>query len=134
MTERSLRVLEFNKIRAQLSQYCESEMGAALCDKLEPSGRIDDVRRMQQETREAHDVLTYLGASPMIAFQDVRTQLHLAQIGSTLSPRALLDIGASLRAARSARDALVNDREGTPMISANASRLATFRSIEQAIF
>lgn len=133
MTERTLRVLEFDKIRAQLSQYCVSEMGAALCEALEPVNRIEDVRRMQQETREAHDVLTYLGGTPMIAFSDVRAQLHLAEIGSTLSPRALMDIGASLRAARACRDALVTDREGTPMITANASRLSTFRSVEQAI-
>ncbi len=133
MTERSLRVLEFHKIRAQLSQFCVSEMGAALCDSLQPVSRIEDVRRMQQETREAHDVLTYLGGTPMIAFSDVHAQLHLAEIGSTLSPRALMDIGASLRAARACRDALVNDREGTPMITANASRLSTFKNVEQAI-
>ena len=133
MTERSLRVLEFHKIRAQLSQFCESDMGAALCDNLQPVNRIDDVRRMQQETREAHDVLTYLGGTPMIAFSDVHAQLHLAEIGSTLSPRALMEIGASLRAARACRDALVNGKEGTPMITANASRLSTFRNVEQAI-
>ncbi len=133
MTERSLRVLEFNKIRAQLAQYCESDMGAALCDALEPVSNIGDVRRMQQETREAHDVLTYLGGTPMTSFSDVRAQLHLAEIGSTLSPRALMDIGASLRAARSAREALVGEREGTPMIRANASRLSTFKAIEQSI-
>ena len=133
MTERTLRVLEFTKIRGQMMQYCESEMGAALCENLEPTNRIDDVRRMQQETREAHDILTYLGGSPMSAFSDVGPQLHLAEIGSTLSPRALLDIGASLRAARSVRDALVNKREGTPMLTANASRLSVFKSIEQAI-
>jgi len=133
MTERSLRVLEFNKIRAQLAQYCESDMGAALCNALEPVSSMDDVRRMQQETREAHDVLTYLGGSPLTSFSDVRAQLHLAEIGSTLSPRALMDIGASLRAARSAREALVNDREGTPLIRANASRLSVFKLIEQAI-
>lgn len=133
MTERTLRVLEFDKIRAQLSQYCVSEMGAALCDSLQPVSCIEDVRRMQQETREAHDVLTYLGGTPMIAFSDVRAQLHLAEIGSTLSPRALMDIGASLRAARTCRDALVNDRDGTPMITANASRLSTFRNTEHAI-
>ena len=133
MTERSLRVLEFNKIRAQLSQYCVSDMGAELCDALQPVSEIGEVRRMQQETREAHDLLTYLGGTPMIAFSDVRAQLHLAEIGSTLSPRALMDVAASLRASRAARDAIVTDREGTPMIRANASRLSVFRQLEQAI-
>ena len=48
MNERSLRVLEFTKIRSQLAQYCVSDMGQALCDGLTPSSQIEDVRRMQQ--------------------------------------------------------------------------------------
>ena len=133
MTERSLRVLEFHKIRAELSKYCVSDMGRERCDALVPTNRIADVRRMQQETEEARVVLTYLGGTPMIPFADVRASLHLAEIGSALSPRALLDIAACLRAARAARDALVTDRDNTPMLSANASRLTANRTLEQAI-
>ena len=133
MTERSLRVLEFHKIRAELSKYCVSDMGREKCEALVPTNRIADVRRMQQETEEARVVLTYLGGTPMIPFADVRASLHLAEIGSALSPRALLDIAACLRAARAARDALVTDRDNTPMLTANASRLSTNRTLEQAI-
>ena len=133
MTERSLRVLEFHKIRAELSKYCVSDMGKEKCEALVPTNRIADVRRMQQETEEARVVLTYLGGTPMIPFADVRASLHLAEIGSALSPRALLDIAACLRAARAARDALVTDRDNTPMLSANASRLTANRTLEQAI-
>ena len=133
MTERSLRVLEFHKIRAELTKYCVSDMGREKCEALVPTNRIADVRRMQQETEEARVVLTYLGGTPMIPFADVRASLHLAEIGSALSPRALLDIAACLRAARTARDALVTERDNTPMLTANASRLSTNRALEQAI-
>ena len=133
MTERSLRVLEFHKIRAELSKYCMSDMGREKCEALVPTNRIAEVRRMQQETEEARVVLTYLGGTPMIPFADVRASLHLAEIGSALSLRALLDIAACLRAARAARDALVTDRDNTPMLTANASRLSTNRTLEQAI-
>ena len=51
MTERSLRVLEFNKIRAQLAQYCVSDMGRALCDALVPAKKLGNVQRMQQDKR-----------------------------------------------------------------------------------
>ena len=88
---------------------------------------------MQQETEEAHSLLSYLGGTPMLSFSDVHASLHLAQIGSSLSPRALMEIGASLRAARAAREAIVTDRQDTPLMSANASRLSTFKDIEQAI-
>lgn len=78
----------------------------ALCEALNPSNRIEDVLRMQQETDEAHSLLAYFGGTPMIPFSDVHASLHLAQIGSSLSPRALLDIGVCLRASRAARDRL----------------------------
>ncbi len=133
MTERSLRVLEFAKIRARLAQYCVSDMGRALCEALVPQPRIEDVRRMQQETEEARSAFAYLGGSPMLPFEDVREALHLAGIGSTLSPRSLLQIAAALRAARAARSALVSEREDTPLLTANASRLSVYREIEQAI-
>ena len=66
MNERSLRVLEFTKIRAQLAQYCVSDMGKALCEALNPSNRIEDVLRMQQETDEAHSLLAYLNADDSV--------------------------------------------------------------------
>ena len=74
--------LNLLKIRAQLAQYCVSDMGKALCEALNPSNRIEDVLRMQQETDEAHSLLAYLGGTPMIPFSDVHASLHLAQIGS----------------------------------------------------
>ena len=48
MTERYLRVLEFHKIRAELSKYCVSDMGRERCEALVPTNLIADVRRMQQ--------------------------------------------------------------------------------------
>ena len=58
MTERSLRVLEFHKIRAELSKYCVSDMGRERFEALVPTNRIADVRRMQQQTEEAPVMLT----------------------------------------------------------------------------
>ena len=72
MTERSLRVLEFHKIRAQLEQSCVSDMGRELARRLVPSSRIEDVRRMQQETEEAQSLLAYLGGTPMLPFHRAR--------------------------------------------------------------
>ena len=77
MNERSLRMLEFTKIRAQLAQYCVSDMGRALCDALTPSNRLEDVLRMQQETEEAHSLLSYLGGTPMLSFSDVHASARI---------------------------------------------------------
>ena len=133
MTERSLRVLEFTKIRDRLCELAVSDMGRELAGALAPSANLSEIRYAQEETEEAHVLLSYLGEQPIVPFPDIRQALKLAQIGGMLSPRSLLDVAACMRAARAARDAIVTDRENTPNLRAAASRLSTFRALEQEI-
>lgn len=133
MTERSLRVLEFTKIREQIKELTVSDMGREIAGALVPSANLSEIRYAQEETEEAHVLLTYLGEQPIVPFPDIRQTLKLAEIGATLSPRALLDAAACMRAARAARDVIVTDRENTPNLRAAASRLSTFRQLEEEI-
>ena len=57
----------------------------------------------------------------------------MAEKGAALSPKALLDVAGCLRASRTARAALVKDREDTPIITGLASRLTTLPAVEQDI-
>lgn len=133
MEERTLRVLEFTKIRSTLCGLAVTENGAEVCAALTPSGDLDAVRVWQEETEEALVLLTYLPHHPLVAFADVRQQLKLAAMGATLGPRPLLDVAGCMRAARAARDALVTDRDNTPRITVLASELSTFRRLEEDI-
>ena len=133
MKERTLRVLEFTKIREQLSSYAVTDMGRALCLELTPFTNLTQVTEALEITEEAQVILTYMGGSPLIAFSDVRSYLQLADKGATLTPRALLDVAECLRAARAARASLVTDRDNTPRITSLASRLQTFRNLEDSI-
>ena len=133
MTERSLRVLEFTKIREQIKELTVSDMGREIAGALVPSANLSEIRYAQEETEEAHVLLTYLGEQPIVPFPDIRQTLKLAEIGATLSPRALLDAAACMRAARATRDVIVTDRENTPNLRAAASRLSTFRQLEEEI-
>ena len=133
MSERTLRVLEFTKIREQLAAKALTPMGAEKCLALVPSCNMQEVLLWQQETEEATVILTYLGGHPMASFSDVRPALALADKGATLSPKALLSIAELLRAARTARDALVTDRDNTPLLREKAQGLCTLRNLEQDI-
>ena len=133
MKERTLRVLEFTKIREQLAGKALTEMGAERCRALVPSCDMAEIALWQQETEEAAVVLQYIGGHPMMAFQDVRPFLALADKGATLSPKALLAIAELLRASRTARDALVTERDNTPPLRQKAEGLCTLRHLEQDI-
>jgi DNA mismatch repair protein MutS2 len=124
MNEKSLRLLEFTKIREQLAQAAVTDLGRELCLNLVPVSQPEAVARLQDETQEAFVVLMQRGDSPIIPFRDVRQALTMAEKGATLSMRTLLDIAETLRAASAARHALVTDRENTPMIRSMASILA----------
>jgi len=133
MQERTLRVLEFTKIRNTLRGLSVSDLGAEVCASLVPVSDLQDVLSSQAETEEALTLLTYLPHHPLVAFTDIGPSLKLASIGATLSPRALPDVASCMRAARAARDALMTDRENTPRITALASELSTFRRLEEDI-
>ncbi len=133
MQQRTLRVLEFTKIREELASLALTPMGAERCRALEPSEYLAEAEMWQRETEEAVVVLQYVGGTPLVASEDVRPSLSLAEKGATLSPRALLDVAGMLRASRAARDALVTGRDSTPMLRERAAALSDLRNVERDI-
>ena len=133
MKERTLRVLEFTKIRDRLASKAMTDMGRERCEALVPSSNITEIQRMQAETEEATVILQYVGASPLVPFSDVRASLTLAEKGATLSPKALLEVAALMQSARAARKALDTERDNTPILKELAQRLSTLHNIEQDI-
>ena len=134
MNTKALRTLEFTKIRELLSAHALSTLGQARCEALLPAARLSDVERMQAETEEALVVLSYRGDHPLIPFKDVSGHIILAEKGATISPRALLDVAESLRAANAAQRTLAEDEnERSPRLSALAARLVSHRNLEREI-
>ncbi len=133
MPERTLRVLEFTRIRELLAEGALTAAGAEKCRRLTPSESLPEVEAAQAETEEAAVILQYVGGHPLTSFPDVREALALCSRGGSLSPGMLLNVAAVLRAARGARDALVTDRENTPLLRARAEGLYTSRTLEKDI-
>ena len=133
MKERTLRVLEFTKIRDRLASKAMTDMGRERCEALVPSSNMTEIQRMQAETEEATVILQYVGASPLVPFSDVRASLTLAEKGATLSPKALLEVAALMQSARAARKALDTERDNTPILKELAQRLSKLHNVEQDI-
>ena len=133
MKERTLRVLEFTRIREMLAEGALTEAGAEKCRTLVPVDDLASAEALQAETEEAAVILQYSGGHPMCAFPDIRPALTICGKGGSLSAGMLLSVAELLRASRAARDALVTDRENTPILKAKAEGLFVARNIEKDI-
>ena len=133
MKERTIRVLEFTRIREMLAEGALTAAGKERCLALEPFCDLPSVRAAQEETEEAAVILQYTGGHPMTEFPDIRPALAICEKGGSLSAGMLLSIAGLLRASRAARDALVTDRENTPILRGRAEGLFTARNIEKDI-
>ena len=103
MTDRVLKVLEFDKIRSMLADCAVSVMGREFAEKLRPVSDYEAAARLQEETAEAEAELIRTGRSPVDSFPDVRASLRRSGVTLALGPGELLAIARALRAARFAR-------------------------------
>lgn len=100
MDEKTLLTLEYPKILERLAAYAAFPASAEKARQLRPTPDFEEARNRQAETSEAvrllatHDGLTIGGA------RDVRAPVDLAVHGGVLTPAELLDIRATLIAAR----------------------------------
>jgi DNA mismatch repair protein MutS2 len=96
MDERTLRVLEFQKIIGMLAGFTKSDPGKEIALQLKPVINKDQILKWQEETSEAESIIAVEGSSFISPFPDVKQQLKKAKIGSILSPKDLLQIAQVL--------------------------------------
>ena len=137
MNEKSLRVLEFNKIIDKLKTKASSSLGLKHIENLKPSNDFDEVKNTLLETSEAQAILIKRGLVSMDGIHDIEDKAKRAHVGATLDPGALLKIADCLRVARSLKRNLGGSEEedfNYPIIQALTNALYTFRDIEDRIY
>ena len=100
MKERTLRILEFNKIKNKLRGYAVTSGGKELIDFLTPYDSVFEVEKKLEETNEALDVLIRKGTPPFEGLHETKEELERAGKGGTLNPGQLMKIGNMLRCSR----------------------------------
>lgn len=104
MQERTLKVLEFNKIKEKLKEYAVTAGSKDIIEKLEPYETIYEVRKKLKETDEALDLLITKGNPPFEGLHDVKEGVERAKKGGVLSASQLLKIGGMLKCSRRFKD------------------------------
>ena len=111
MNERSIRVLEFYKIKEKLRTYAVTSGGQELVDKLAPYSSAYEVREALEESREALELLIKKGNPPFEGLHDVREGIERAKKGGCLNPAQLLYIGTMLRCTSRIQEYLTRKEE-----------------------
>ena len=117
MDKKTLRLLEFDKVRQILTGYTSFSAGTDLALALEPTTDPYVARRWQAETREAvamfemHTSITIGGA------RDVRRAVDNAEHGFTLAAEDLLHIQATIVSARNLSRQLLRMEDEYPHLA-----------------
>lgn len=110
MNEKSLRILEYNKIKECIKNFVQTGAAKAIIDELRPYTNLYEVREHLEETKEALELLMKKGTPPFEGIYDVREGIGRAEKGSNLMPGQLLKIAGILRCTRRFKE-YINRRE-----------------------
>ncbi len=135
MNQKSLRVLEFDKIIELLKSKASSPLGLKHIERLSPSSDFKEVKYRLQETSEAQAILTKRGYIGLQGINDIEDKVKRANIGASLDAASLIKIGDTLRTARYLKNSLKKSEEESnyPIIQSMAESLYVYRDIEDAI-
>lgn len=109
MNEKTLRVLEYEKIIDKLKSLTASELGRELVEELSPQTDFNTVEKMLSETNDGVGCIVRRGSPPLGGIHDIRASLKRLDLGGILNAGELLKIGGVLRAARRLKG-YINDK------------------------
>lgn len=133
MDEKSLRILEFDKILDRLAGYASFSAGEALIHAMRPSADETQARRRQAETREAVELFESGSDARIGGARDVRHAADRAQRGFILQPEEFLDIRSTLGASRNLQRLLLRVSDRFPHLGAVAELIEDCPGLVSAI-
>ena len=111
MNQKVLKILEFDKIIKELTEYASSSLGKELCGRLTPSSSFEEIRAWQAQTTDAVTRIRLKGSISFSGVKDIGDSLKRLDIGSSLSIPELLSISSLLTAAARAKAYGLHDGE-----------------------
>lgn len=136
LNSKSLRVLEFNKIKEELKKYTVTKAAKDIIEELQPYESAYEVQEHLEETREAFQLLIKKSAPPFEGLFDVREGIGKAEKGFVLLPMQLLRIANLLRCSRRFKDYISHkeEEESFRIIEDICAGLTPNKNLENDIF
>lgn len=135
MNEKSLRILEFYKIRERLEKYAVTKGGKEKVRELVPYSSAYEVRNALEITKESYDILIKKGNPPFEGLHDIQEGLERAGKGGTLGLAQLLYVGNMLRCTERVKEYLSrgDEEESFPKLEDLAYILTPIKALQSEI-
>ncbi len=134
--DRNLRVLEYNKIIDRIASMSSSSLGKEKIMEIRPSSSLEEIMILQKFTSEMTSILISKGHFPFGPLFDLKKEIKIAEIGSVLNPKQLLQVGDSLRTTRNVHRFINNIEDSSekyPRIFQMVQMLTPLKRIEDEI-
>ena len=134
ISDKTLKVLEFDKILIEVSKYAVLDGTKGLILNSFPETEYDNVLSLLKKTKESYDLLYKYSIGGVYYFDDVTEELSRADKNGTLNNAELLKIAGNLKSARILKTSIssVSDIDIT-IIPEIASRLYINKEFEDEI-
>ncbi len=135
MEERTLRILEFSKIKEQIRVQAACSLGKDRLSELKPYELMTEANQELETVDEAMQVLYRFGELPFGGITDVRLDIQKAAIGGTLSGESLIAIANFIAGGRNIRNSIekISDMFPIPRLSQACELLYDAKRVEQEI-
>jgi DNA mismatch repair protein MutS2 len=133
MDDRTLRTLEFAKVKAMLIERCATILGKEIAEDLLPSTEFLEVKHRQEETTEARRLFQGGSSIPLGGIHDLRLGIQRAERGGMLDPQDLLDVADTVASGRRLKKFLQEHADDAPILAAIANMIGAFTSLEAEI-
>lgn len=133
--ERTLRLLEFDKVKGEVAHLATTQLGREKAETLEPSFDRKQVDEALQATDEALHALRIKGDPPFGGIQDIRSLVMRARVNSRLDGPELVAVADTLSGGRKLKQYLrqVAQEKESPLLSRLEEAIAPLKEVEEAI-
>src|SRR5690625_1509758 len=133
MNERTLHVLEFDKVIELVKEQAATSIGKRLADAIVPATSLEKVKRLQNETDEAMTILRLNKRIPLSQIYDVTDALKRAKIGSTLSIEECLHVAQTIYTSRNVKAFIEKLEADIPLLRELVEQITSLTHIEKEI-
>lgn len=137
MNDKSLEILEYNKITDLLSSFASSSSGKILCSALKPMTNKSDIIQAQNETRDANNRIRLFNTTTFFINPELSSSVDSLKFSQTLSIKELSNIMKMLNNIKNLKiysNKLENEDSLSPYFNELYTLSDLFSSLNHAIY